>query len=442
MKKVLIVLLHSLLLTGCSGQSPSMVTQPQPTLTPTRTVGTGTGALMVDGNALGLSPGEVIAIAPGVYESLAFSNLTGTAEQRITVVANDRVEVVGGGLSLNDVTYLTVTGGATAKNLYLHDLKYRGIVITGRIPTALTLNGIQLRNVTDYALFYSNKATYDGTEATTLTDFKLLNCDFDNAGTVMIEGELDNSSGLVNTGFCLRPEIANCSFRNSATWGAHLYIGNMEAGNIHHNVVDNVNTRNDNHNGIFFLKGNGAVHHNKCTNHQGNFVRFWPHTQGDTPKDVLMYDNIIWNSRKYSALELQSFQSSLIPGVSTYCNARVYNNTAGKLNTTRPTVFVGVVLDVYNLMGGELQFVNNLSVEQVPTPGNDDIWSQQSETQPSLNSNNRSFATASAAGLTDVNEFRLRSDSPAKGAGLYRGYLDTDFYGIKRANPPSIGAVE
>ena len=442
MKKVLLVLLHSVLLAGCSGQSPSVVTQPTPTLTPTRTLGTGTGTLVIDGQALGIGPGEVIGIAPGVYENLTFSNLTGTADQRITIVANDRVEVVGGELSLNDVAYLTVTGGATAKNLSLHDIRYRGIVISGRVPTALILEGIQLQNVADYAVFYSNRATYDGSEATTLTDFKLLNCDFDNAGTVMIEGELNGSGGLINNGFCLRPEVANCSFRNNATWGTHLYIGNMEAGDIHHNVVDNVNARNDNHNGIFFLKGNGAVHHNKCTNHQGNFVRFWPHSQGNTPKDVLLYNNIIWNSRKYSAFELQSFARCLIPGLSTYCNAQVYNNTAGRLNTTRPTVFVGVVLDVYNLMGGQLQLVNNLSVEEVPTSANDGIWSQQSETRPSLNSNNRYFATAAAAGLTDLSEFRLRSDSPAKGTGLYQGYLDTDYYGTKRANPPSIGAVE
>ncbi len=440
MKKIAFILLISIVLTGCKGQPPSVADEP--VLVPTRTVGTGSGNLVVDGQALGIRPGEVVAITPGRYESLTFSGFTGTSGQRITLVANDRVEVIGGGLTLTNVSYLTVTGGVTTKNLQIHDVAYRGIMITGTIPHALTIEGIQLRNVADYAVHYNNTAPFDGTDATTMADFKLLHCDFDNAGTVLIDGVLDNSAGLVNTGFSLHPEVAYCSFKNNATAGTYLYFGNTEACDIHHNVVDNVNTRNDNHNGIFFVKGNGAVHHNKCTNHQGNFVRFWPFAQGTAPKQVLLHDNIVWNSRKYSALELQCFESSLIPGVSTYCNARVFNNTVGKLNTGLPTIFVGVVVDVYDLMGGELHLINNLSFDLVKTPGDDGVWSQQNQTVPTLNSNNRYFDTASAAGLIDVDDFRLKGSSPAKGAGLYESYLDSDFYGIKRANPPSIGAVE
>ncbi|MBC8151319.1 MAG: hypothetical protein H7Z72_00240 [Bacteroidetes bacterium] len=440
MKKLLIVLLSGLLIAGCKGE-PGSVGNPD-VLTPTRTVGTGSGDLAVDGQALGIQPGDVVAIAPGSYKSLAFSNLTGTPEKRVTLVANGLVEVVGGGLSLTDVSYLTVTGGATAKNLLLRDNAYRGITISGRIPHALTLQGFRLRNIADYAVHYDNTATYDGTDATTLTDFKLLNSEFDNAGTVQISGNLDNSSGLVNTGFCKNPEVANCSFRDNPTVGTCLFFGNMEGGNIHHNVVDKVNTKNDNHNGVFFLNGNGSVHHNKCTNHQGNFVRFWIFSQGNTPKDVMMYDNIVWNSRKYSALEVQSFARFITPGVATYGNVRVINNTVGRLNTTLPTEFVGLVVDVYNLFGGDLQIVNNLSFNQVRTAANDGIWSQQSTTTPSLTANNRYFTTASAAGLVDLVAFRLRPNSPAKRAGAHQPDLAYDYYGVKRTNPPSVGAVE
>lgn len=441
MKKFLIVWLSGLLIAGCHGEPGTDPDLDLSALTPTRTVGSGSGDLAVDGQAMGIQPGEVVAIAPGSYKSLTFSNLNGTSGQRIALVAKGLVEVAGGAFTLNNVTYLTVTGGSVAKNLLLRDVAYRGILIAGTIPDGLTLQGFRLRNVADYALYYNNKATYDGTDATTLNDFKLLNAEFDNCGTVMLEGKLDKTP-VVNTGFCRNPEVAYCSFTNSPTAGTHLSIGNTEGCNIHHNVVDNVNANNDNHNGIFLLQGNGSVHHNKCTNHQGNFVRFWLFSQGNDPKEVMLYDNIVWNSRKYSALEVQSFADCIIPGVTTYANAKIFNNTAGKLNTTLPTVFVGVVVDVYNLYGGDLQLVNNLSFDQVKTQNGDGIWSQQSVTTPSVNTNNRYFSTAQAAGLTDQTAFRLQASSPAKGTGVYKPYLTDDFYGAKRTNPPSVGAVE
>ena len=440
MKTKLLILVVSLFMAACQGQQPSI--NNQPSLTPTRTVGTGSGTLTVDGQALAIKPGEVIQITPGTYKSLAFSGLVGTATQPITLLASERVDVVGGELTLTDVAYLTLTGGATQKNLQLHDIAYRALTISGAIPNGLTLEGIQFRNVGDYAIYYANKAPYDGTPATALSGFKLLHCDFENAGTVMIEGSLDNSAGLVNTGFCKQPEVAYCTFKNSPSTGMLLHLGNTEACDIHHNVVDNVNTSNNNHNGIFFVKGNGAVHHNKCTNHQGNFVRFWPFSQGSEPKEVSLHDNIVWNSRKYSAFELQSFQTSIIAGVSTYCQARVFNNTVGKLNTTLPTVFVGVVVDVYNLFGGRVELINNLAFDLIKDPEKDGIWSQQGTTIPSLNSHNLYVSTASAAGLLDVAEFRLRSSSPAKATGLPQGASTTDYYDTKRGNPPSIGAVE
>ncbi len=405
-------------------------------------MGSGSGDLTVDGKALGVRPGDVIAITPGKYSSLTFSNLNGLPYVPITVVANDVVEVVGGGMTLDNTSYLILNGGLADKNFFLHDIPYRGITISGAVPHSLILIGIRAKNIANYALIYDNRTNYNGLDATAFTDFKLLFCDFENTGSIQLRGELNRSAGLVNYGVLKNPEVAFCAFRNSAEVGTLLYIGNGQNMNIHHNSVNNINTSNNNHNGIFFLKGNGTVHHNKCTNHQGNFVRFWPFSQGASPKDVLIYDNIVWNSRKYSALELQSFADNMIPGVSTYCNAKVFNNTVGRMNTTLPTEFVGVVVDVYNLYGGDLQIFNNLSFEQIKTTANDGIWSQQSVTKPSVYSNNRYFKTITEAGLADRYYFRLLATSPAKGAGLYRYYETNDFYGSQRATTPSIGAVE
>lgn len=432
---------------GCKGNAtpldnPIFEVDDQVPLIPTRTLGSGSGYLTIDGKALSIKPGEIIAITPGTYKDLLFTNLNGTGTQPVTLVANGPVEVVGGGITLENVSNLTVTGYRKAKNIFLHDVTYRAITITGSIPQALTLEGIRLKNVEDYAIFYDNTATYNGTDATAFLNFKLLHCDFDHTGGIQINGNLNNSGGIVNNGFCKNPEIAYCTFKNCPTVETLLYIGNVEGCDIHHNVLDDINGGTDKHNGIFLLLGNGRVYNNKCTNHQGNFIRFWPFSQGTQPREVLLYNNIVWNSRKYSALEVQSFAHHIIPGVSTYCNTKVFNNTAGKMNTSKPTVFVGVVVDVYNLQGGDIQIFNNLSFQQSETSANDKIWSQQSVTKPSLITNNRYFATPAAAGLADEVSFKLLATSPAKKAGLYQSFLADDFYNTPRANPPSIGAVE
>lgn len=446
--RLLLLLVSVFSLAGCElQQAPEPVTsrnarESAPALPVTRTVGTGRGNLLVDGKTLNIKPGEVVAITPGTYSGMTFTNLIGRPGYPIQIVANALVEIAGGGdgISLRNIAYLTVDGGAKAKNLLIRDNWYRAVTISGSLPRALTLQGIRFRNIADYSIFCDNKTKYDRTDATAFTDFKLLNCDFDHAGSIQFSGDLTKAPLLVNNGFMRNPEVGYCTFKNSPDVGTVLYFGNVENINVHHNVVDNVNTANNNHNGIFLIKGNGSVHHNKCTNHQGNMVRFWPFSQGTTPKEVLLYDNIVWNSRKYSAMELQSFATNLIPGVSTYCNAKVFNNTAGHLNTSRD--YVGVVLDVYSLYGGTLQVFNNLSFDQASDQRNDGIYSQQSDTRPSLYVNNRYFSTASAAGLADLVNFRLMDDAPIKSIGMAHAYLTSDFYDARRGASPSVGAVE
>ena len=446
--RLLLLAVSVFILTSCAEQqtlepvTTRNARESAPSLPVTRTVGTGRGSLLIDGKTLNIKPGEVVAITPGTYSGMTFTNLIGRPGFPIKIVANALVEIAGGGegLLLRNIAYLSIDGGARTKNLLIRDNWYRAITISGSLPHALTLQGIRFRNIADYSIVCDNKTRYDRTDATAFTDFKLLDCDFDNAGSVQFGGDLSKAPLLVNNGFMQSPEVGYCTFKNNSDVGTVLFIGNAENMNIHHNVIDNVNAANNNHNGIFLLKGNGSVHHNKCTNHQGNMVRFWPFSQGTTPKEVLLYDNIVWNSRKYSALELQSFAANIIPGVSTYCNAKVFNNTAGHLNTSRD--YVGVVLDLYNLYGGTVQLFNNLSFDQTNTQNNDGIYSQQSETRPSLYANNRYFSTASAAGVVDMVTFRLADNAPVKGIGMMHAYLTSDFYDARRGTPPSLGAVE
>src|SRR5690606_33274857 len=96
-------------------------------------------------------------------------------------------------------------------------------------------------------------------------------------------------------------EIAYLNFRNAPDVGSVVWMGNVEDYNIHHNHIDNINTKNNNHNGIFLMTGNGKFHNNIVRNHQGNAIRAFGHSIGDTPKEILIYNNIVYNSRKYSA---------------------------------------------------------------------------------------------------------------------------------------------
>src|SRR5690606_20421593 len=141
-------------------------------------------------------------------------------------------------------------------------------------------------------------------------------------------------------------EIAHNLFQNSNA-GSLIVFLNAEDFDVHHNIVNNVNTKNNNHNGIFHMQGNGHFHHNKLTNYQGNAIRLWPYSRGNTPKTVEIHHNICYNTRKYGAFEIQAFKDHIIQGQTTFVNAKVYNNTVGKMNTSKD--WDGQILDLYSM---------------------------------------------------------------------------------------------
>src|SRR5690606_32978219 len=143
-------------------------------------------------------------------------------------------------------------------------------------------------------------------------------------------------------------EIAHNTFHNSEA-GNLVIFSNVQDYNIHHNIVEYVNQRNNAHNGIFLMHGNGHFHDNKLTNYQGNAIRAWVFSRGSSAATIEIYNNICYNSRKYSAFEIQEFSNQLVQGKTTFVNAKVYNNTAGKMNTYRD--WQGQLLDLYNNTG-------------------------------------------------------------------------------------------
>src|SRR5690606_20300681 len=104
---------------------------------------------------------------------------------------------------------------------------------------------------------------------------------------------------------------------------------------------------------------NGEFHNNYISNFQGNSLRARPFSFGSTVKELLIYNNIVINSRKYSAFEVQTFDNEdLIGRVNTFANIKVFNNTCGNLNLSSD--WYGVVLDAYNISGGKCEVFNNL----------------------------------------------------------------------------------
>ena len=191
---------------------------------------------------------------------------------------------------------------------------------------------------------------------------------------------------------------------------------------------------------MFHLIGNGRFHNNLINTHQGNSIRAWTVSLGSSPQDVLIYNNIVYNSRKYSAFEVQGFTAYRVDGQTTYANAKIFNNTCGSLNTSRDN-FPASVVDVYGLVGGTCEVFNNLGYDFPVRSTHSDIWHPLGDTRIS-GSNNLYFDLFSQVGFTDATSFKLNSASAAKNKG--KGTLaETDFYGNTRhAANPSIGAVE
>lgn len=416
------------------------VTAPTNVFKRTISVGTGSGALTIDGKTLGLQCDDLINIKSGTYTSIDIKNILSKDGCPITIKNQDGIVKISGDfnqMALTDLRNVTISGDGTKgveKGFVFRDNKYRAIQIQGTL-NKFTLQHVSFVNIGDADIAYIYRAVYTGAEDSYSKDLKFLNISCDNTQQFFASnGAIENGNVL---GLIKNLEIANLDFRNSPSVGAVVYLGNVEDFNIHHNRVDNVNTSIDNHNGIFSISGNGRFHDNFVSNHQGNAIRAWGFTVGTTAKTILIYNNIVVNSRKYSAFEVQAFDFNIIPGKTTYTDAIVFNNTCGNLNTSAD--WQANVVDVYSLKGGKCEVYNNLAYN---FSGSIAIAGQEAELSP-VTSNNLYFKTRGEAGLIDETEFKLNNNSSAKRAGRTTPIAITDYYGAPRnQNTPSLGAVE
>lgn len=361
-------------------------------------LGTGSGDLVIDGTTLGVKCSDVIKVKGGVYTSIIVKNIN--VGCTVTIQNDGLVEIAGSNdhMVFTNVSNLTVSGAGTAsisRGFVSRDnAQHRSIIINGAVHD-VTFQNFSFKNIGDYVVYMNNSAlVYNSASATTYTNnLKFLNIDCDNTATF-----LQMDGGVVNgvvTGVVKNLEIAYLNFKNS-NCGNIIFVGNADDYNIHHNTVNAINQTNNNHNGIFTIKGSGSFHHNLVTNHQGNAIRAWARSLGTTPKEVLIYNNTVVNSRKYSAFEAQSFEDEISAGKTTFANVKVYNNICGDLNLSKD--WVGVIVDVYSLVGGKIDVYNNTGFDfPAPNPTSF-IENVQSTTTPTL-TNNVYYPTAQAAGI-------------------------------------------
>lgn len=370
---------------------------------PSYEVGTGSGYLTIDGKSLDLTSIKLIKVKGGTYKGIYVKNIIASPASPVKIVNNGQVNI-SEGMETDNVSYVTISGDAISNLTYgfaFENIALRAVKLNG-LMNGVTLKNMSFKNVNDYCIAgektNGSNLVYNGNSNTRVENFKILNCFFDNAGQISFGGNLNENE---DTGLFKDVEIAYNTFQNTDA-GSLCAFTNVQDYNIHHNVVNNINQSSNNHNGVFYMQGNGIFHDNKLTNYQGNAIRMWIYSRGSSPATVEIYNNICYNTRKYGGFEIQQFDRNIIAGKTTFVNAKVYNNTVGKMNTSKD--WEGQILDLYNF-GGTLDYYNNLGFELYKVQGViTDMINYNGNAAKTNISNNKYFAQQSSA-ITDINRF-------------------------------------
>ncbi|MGC4234432.1 MAG: hypothetical protein QM594_15740, partial [Niabella sp.] len=304
---------------------------------------------------------------------------------------------------------VTVSGAGNSGNergFAFTNSSYRAIFLEGTLNN-FTLQNMFFKNVDDYVISYVelNSKRYTGAENSFVTNLAFLNIDAENVGPLIYLGGDITSNGYM--GLIKGVEIAHISCINSPDPGNVAFVGNAEDYNIHDNYVNNVNSANNNHNGVFFARGNGKFYNNKVVNHQGNALRAWPYSI--TKNGVVeIYNNIIFNSSKYSGFELGAQPYIRASSVYKPAKATVYNNTVGRMNAGKYS-YPGRLLDTYTT-DETIDFYNNLGFEL----DGGTLINAQGETKATIGANNVYKSSYTEAVYDLVNFVSKVSNSGAK----------------------------
>lgn len=301
-----------------------------------KVIGTGSGNIKIsDSDRINYT------IRPGTYSYVEIKNVNNSV-----IDGFEKVKVSGSIVSLSNLENVTI------QNINIEDSP-RGIVIDDSANN-LTLNNLRLKNTPGISFRINKK--FNGSPSSYSENIHLTNISAEN-----ITSLFQSHGGLKDDGFyglIKGLKIKNNIVRDSPNYGSGVYVNLAEDFEISGNVIDHVNAGHDSHNGIFHVKGNGKIFDNKVTNHSGNAVRSWLFSITKPNSVIEIYNNIVYNSERYSAFEVQ-----VTPGIKQMdlfkpANAKIYNNTVGKMNSG-PKYYEGRVVDIYQTYG-IVEVYNNL----------------------------------------------------------------------------------
>lgn len=365
------------------------------------------GNLIIDGQLTNFKEGTLITITEGKYNSIVIRNLSGTKGQPITVRNNNTV-TISGSMKTESLNNVVIAGNGNENVKYgfvFVNFQHTAIDMGGEI-NGVVIQNMQFKNSNNY---YSIRGSgknqtqdYNGSSNSRSEGLRILHCEFDNVGRISFGGELDKSKNI-DRGLFKDVEVAHNTFVNTNA-GTVCEFLNVENYHVHHNTVNNINKSNNNHNGVFFMVGSGKFDHNKLTNYQGNAIRMWAYSRGNSPYTVEINHNVCYNSRKYGAFEIQTFERHLVPGKTTFVNAAVYHNTAGKMNTSKD--WAGQLLDLYPLYGGSLNYYNNLGFELFSDRQITDMIHKMSDTP--VNQKNNHYAKSQYEAVNNTTDFKSK----------------------------------
>lgn len=303
---------------------------------------------------------------------------------------------------------------------------YRPISIGDLVMKGVSIHHCVFRNVANSVISNDIRdfgQDFDGTEATAFLDWKVENCVFENTSSIFNLG-----SGFNYDTYKLVNVFKGLKFRYNTISGGSGNIVNQLFGEdieIAFNKVDNYNldwdranknAPNGPHNRIFGFTGSGDIHDNIVKNHQGNAFVISPATIFGELKASKVYNNTVFNSWKYSALELQTYpehwnfiQSLKGTAYAKFFSAgavKVYNNTVGRLNTSKD--WEGQIIDLYNI-NASLEMYNNLGFELNRVQGAiTDMINYNGNSSPDVKPvNNKYFPTAAQA-VEDTTNFKSK----------------------------------
>lgn len=302
------------------------------------TIGTGSGKLTIID-----VEGKNLVIKPGNYSEIMIKGVSNTS-----IRGNGEVKIRGGIINLINTNGLNFSGISIENS-------QKGIIIKESVNN-LKLTDFNFKNISSTVIKVDIQKKYDGTPQSFSSNIHLDKINGENVRSLF-----QGNGGIRNDGFyglIKGFKFTNSKVINSPHLESAVYLNCGEDFEISNNIINNVNIGDKKHNGIFHVRGNGKIFGNKITNHQGNAVRSWLFSITKPNSVVEIHDNIVYNSEMYSAFEVQvtpaiKQSNSFVPA-----NAKVYNNTVGRMNSG-PEYYEGRVIDIYQTYGS-VDVYNNL----------------------------------------------------------------------------------